>query len=100
MALTLSEFFGRAETKAFALVSVLGGVLKLPLLVAVFSSIWGTASELFAFIAIAAFTIAPRVEFLPETSLTVVALLVGGIVAIKRGRAWFRSFLDRFRSET
>ena len=98
--ITLGELLNRAETKAVALVAVLGGVLKLPLFVAAFSALWSTSGEAFAALAIAAFTIAPRVEFIPETPLTVIALLVGGIVLLKRGRAWARSFLQRLRRST
>jgi uncharacterized membrane protein len=98
--LTLREFLGRAETKAVAMVTLLGGVLKLPLLAAAFSALWSTSGEAFAFLAIGAFTIAPRVAFLPETPLTIAALLVGGIVLLKRGREWIRSFLNRFRRQT
>jgi len=98
--ITLREFLGRAETKAVALVTLLGGVLKLPLLTAAFAALWSTSGEAFAALAIAAFTIAPRVAFLPETPLTVAALLVGGIVLLKRGRTWYRSFINRFRKQT
>ena len=98
--ISFKQFLNRAETKAFAVVALLGGVLKLPLLVAVFGAVWSTAGQLFAVVSLAAFALAPKVSFLPETPLVVVSLLVGSIVLIKRGRKWLRSFLGRIRSST
>jgi hypothetical protein len=94
--LSLRAFLSRAETKAVGAVALLGGVLKLPLFAAAFGALWATAGDAFTFLALAAFTIAPRVEFLPEGPLTVIAILTGSIVLIKRGRTWIRSFLERF----
>jgi len=98
--LSLAGLLSRAETQALAVVAALGGLLKLPVFAAAFAALWETAGAVFAPVALAAFTLAPRVAFLPEQPLTVAALLIGSIVLLKRGRDAVRSFIERFRDET
>jgi uncharacterized membrane protein YkgB len=100
MALSLREALTHPVTAATTVVGVVGGWLGIPLLAGLWAAMWATAGKAFAFVSLLAFTAAPRVSFLPETPLVVLALALGGIVVVKRGRTWLRSFIATFRSET
>lgn len=100
MALSFRDVLTHPVTAATTVVGVVGGWLGVPLLAGLWAAVWATAGKAFAFVSIAAFTVAPRVDFLPETPLVVLALVLGGLVLLKRGRKWFRSFRDSFQRNT
>lgn len=86
--LTLATLTRHPLTFAAALVGVLGGVLKLPVLAGVFGALWASLPGLATVLPIAAFTVAPRVDFLPTRPLEVAALVVLGGFVIRV--AWLR----------
>jgi len=71
--LTLREVLRHPVTIASTVVAAVGGLLNVPLLSALATVAWAQAGSLFTVFSIAGFTLAPRVEFLPEQPLTVLA---------------------------
>lgn len=98
--LSLRNWLASPITKAFGAVVALGGILKVPVFVAVWHALYATAGDAFAWIALGAFTIAPRVDFLPEGPLVMVALGVGALALTKRMLAWARQFWSTYQAKT
>lgn len=100
MELSLREVLTHPLAVATALVSALGGALGVPVFTAAWGALWATAGKAFAFVSLVAFTLAPRVDFVPEQPLVVLALVLGGIVIVKRGWRWLRSFATSYEETT
>jgi hypothetical protein len=81
--LTLREVVQHPATIASAVVATIGGLLNLPVLSAFAAVAWAKAGTLFTVLSIGGFTVAPRVEFLPEGPLTVLALGGAGLYVLK-----------------
>lgn len=101
--LSLGEIIAHPASKATALVGVLGGVLKLPLLAALWAGLWGQLGTLFTVTSIFGFTVAPQVSFVPTEGSKVVALVAAGLFATKKlidaGRG-IRKRLNKQNSDT
>ena len=76
--LTLREVVAHPATLASSAVAVIGGLLNIPFIDALLAVLWAQAGSLFTVLSIGGFTLAPRVAFLPEEPLTILALLGGG----------------------
>ena len=81
--LTLRGVVSHPATVASTVVAFVGGFLNLPVFGAFATVAWAKAGSLFTVLSIGGFTLAPRVPFLPETELTILALVGAALYGAK-----------------
>jgi len=91
---TLSDIVRHPATIAASLTAVLGGVLKVPILVAAWSAFYSTAGSLFGALAVLSF-IADSIPQLQSTWVIAPMVVVGVVVLHKRGTEWWEKFNQR-----
>jgi len=69
--------------KATGVSAVVGALIKLPLLVALVGTVWAQLGTLFTAFSVTAFSIAPRVPFIPTGIAQNTALVIGGLFVTK-----------------
>jgi predicted metal-binding membrane protein len=89
--LSLREIAAHPVSKATAVVGVLGGALNLPVLAAIWTTIWAQIGTVFTVTSIFGFTIAPEIPAVDTELAKIVALLAAGLYAMKK-------LLDVFRA--
>lgn len=82
--LSLRGIIAHPVSKATALVGVLGGVMNLPVLAAIWATVWGQIGAVFTVTSIFGFTIAPEVPAVDTELAKIVALLAAGLYATKK----------------
>ncbi|WP_338740382.1 hypothetical protein [Haloplanus salilacus] len=82
--LSLREVVGHPASKATAVVGLLGGLLNLPVLGAIWAGLWTQLPTVFTVTSIFGFTVAPELSFIPTQTAKVVALLVAGLYVLKK----------------
>lgn len=95
--LSLAQFAKHPVTVATSVTGVLGGVLKLPLLAAVWGSFYATADPLFGALTILSL-MSEHIDFVPKDWVLPAMLAVGAVVFYKRFAGWAESTLDSYRS--
>lgn len=90
---TLKEVLKHPWTVATSAVAVLGGILKVPLLLAAWQGLFATADALFGTLAALLF-LADYVSFIKSDWIIPPAVVVVVIVALKRGTKWYDKFED------
>lgn len=98
--ISLRDWIRHPTTKALAVVGVFGGLLKLPLLAALWAALWANLGTLFPAISITAWTIAPEVPEIPTEPVQVVALGLGGLFVAKMLSKVARNAYDRIINST
>lgn len=93
--LSLRNLLEHPVTFVMAAVGIGGSVLKLPIVTALWATLWAKASAIFTVLSIAGFTLGPRVAFIPEEPLTVAALGAGALVALKTASKVYDNYEDR-----
>lgn len=94
--LSVSDILRHPATAATSVTALLGGLLHLPLLEAVWASFYGSAGGLFGALAVLSF-VAEHIPMLQTSWVIVPMVVVGGIVFYQRITDWvdsFRSNLD------
>jgi hypothetical protein len=76
------EILAHPLTVTSSAVAGLGHLLNVDVIVAITGAVAANAGTLFSAISIPAFTLAPRLAWLPEGPLTAAALVSGGIYAL------------------
>ena len=69
-------------TVAASLVATIGHALQFDVIVAVTGAVAANAGTLFTALSIPAFTIAPRLSWLPQGPLTAATIVVGGVYVL------------------
>jgi len=69
--------------KATGVSALVGAIIKLPLVVALVGTLWAQLGTLFTALSVTAFSIAPRVPFIPTGLAQNTALVVGGLFVVK-----------------
>jgi|GEM_PF-2731476 len=82
--LSLRGIIAHPVSKATAIVGVLGGVMNLPVLAAVWTTIWTQIGTVFTVTSIFGFTIAPEIPAIDTELAKIVALLAAGLYASKK----------------
>jgi hypothetical protein len=80
---SLEAIAGHPIAKATGVSALVGVVLKLPLLVAILATVWTQVGTLFTALSVTAFSIAPKVPFIPTGLAQNTALVVGGLFVVK-----------------
>jgi len=93
--ITLQEVIRHPATVASSIVAVVGGLLNLPLLNALVAVAWAQAGSLFTVLSIGGFTLGPRVAFIPEEPLTILAIGAGLLYGAKRLYGVYQNFETR-----
>lgn len=87
-------------TTATVVIGVVGGVLQVPLVAALWDVLWSQAGALFAALSVTGFTLAPEVPWLPTQTIQVAALVAGGLFVLTRlHKVWTalrEQLLERF----
>lgn len=74
---------------------IVSKVLSLGFVDAVAAATWSSIGSIFTGLSIASFTLGPKVEFLPEGTLTLLALAAGTVYLTKIGVNYFDAIDDR-----
>lgn len=82
--LSLRDLLSHPASKATGLVALLGGILKLPLLAAIWAGLWGQLGTAFTVVSIFGFTVAPEVSFVPTQGAKVLALSLAALYGLKK----------------
>lgn len=82
--LSLGEIIAHPASKAAAVVGVLGGLLNLPVLGAIWAGLWTQLPTVFTVTSIFGFTVAPELAFVPTQTAKIVALVVAGLYVLKK----------------
>ncbi|AJF26819.1 MULTISPECIES: hypothetical protein [unclassified Haloarcula] len=69
--------------KATGVSALVGIIIKLPLVVALVGTLWAQLGTLFTAFSVTAFSIAPRVPFIPTGIAQNTALVIGGLFVVK-----------------
>jgi len=93
--LSVGEIIAHPVSKATALVGVLGGVMNLPLLAAIWATVWGQIGTVFTVTSIFGFTIAPEVPAVDTELAKMLALVAAGLYATKKLLDVLRSIRSR-----
>jgi predicted cobalt transporter CbtA len=76
------EILLHPATVAMSLVATIGHALQFDLVVAITGAVAANAGTLFTALSIPAFTLAPRIGWLPQGPLTAAAIVVGGVYVL------------------
>jgi len=82
--LSIREIIAHPASKATALVGVLGGVLNLPLIGALWGGLWAQLGTVFTVTSLFGFTVAPEIAFIPTQGARVAALIAAGLYGLKK----------------
>jgi len=82
--LSFWEIIAHPASKAAAMVGVLGGLLNLPVLGAIWAGLWTQLPTVFTVTSIFGFTVAPELSFIPTQTAKIVALVVAGLYVLKK----------------
>lgn len=93
--LSLREAIAHPATLASALVAAIGGLLNIPVLDALLAVVWAKAGSLFTVLSIGGFTLAPRVDVIPEGALSSLAIAAGGLYGAKVLYGVYQNFEER-----
>ena len=93
--LTLREVLRHPATLASSVVAVVVGALNLPVLGAFATVAWTKAASIFTALSVAGFSLAPRVAFLPEEPLTILAIGAGLLYVGKIGYGVYQNLDTR-----
>jgi hypothetical protein len=96
---SVKELLANPVTAIFGALGVLGGWLQMPLLDAVWGTLWTEAGALFAAFSVSATTLAPEIAWLPEGALQAAALGTGAIFVANRLNRVVRGLRSRLEEE-
>jgi hypothetical protein len=81
---SLKDLLTHPVATASYVFAIAGSILNVPFIDALWSVAWANAGALFTFLSVPAFTIAPRVPWLPAEPLSIAAIAAGVLFAATR----------------
>lgn len=98
--LSIRDILTHPLTTASAVIATVGGILKVPVLHAVFLVAWNNAGALFAATSVSATTLAPELSFLPSEPLLVAAILTGILFVLTKLDTLYDALADRLGGDS
>lgn len=89
---SLREWFAHPFAQATSVVAAVAAALHINALV---GAVWAQAGALFTTASLFGFSLAPRVDAIPESAFTAVAVGTGLLLAAKRVRGLYDGFKER-----
>jgi hypothetical protein len=93
--ISLREAIAHPAALASALVAAIGGFLNIPVIEALLAVLWTQAGSLFTVLSIGGFTLAPRIDAIPEGTLSSIAIAAAGLYGLKLLYGVYQNFEER-----